>query len=123
MPDTPTPQPPPPPPTRTAAADLVAVQPGAVVSRTLLKHPGGSVTAFAFDAGQGLSEHTAPFDALVLILDGTATISIDGQPHTLTPGQTILMPAGIPHALQAPQALQNAPHHAPPLSHVPHTPG
>lgn len=64
-----------------AQADLVQYQPGAVVSRTLVKKPTGTVTAFAFDAGEGLSEHTAPFDALVLMVDGEAEITISGVTH------------------------------------------
>jgi len=74
---------------------------GAVVSRTIIKKPTGTVTVFAFDKGEGLSEHTAPFDAMVQIIDGTAEVSIDRKPHLLTAGQSIIMPAGIPHALQA----------------------
>jgi quercetin dioxygenase-like cupin family protein len=84
------------------AADLAAYQPGAVVSRTLLKRPGGTVTLFAFDAGQGLSEHTAPFDALVHVLDGEADVTIAGSPMRVAAGQTVLMPANQPHALTAP---------------------
>ena len=83
------------------AADLVAFQPGAVVSRTLVKKPTGTVTAFAFDAGEGLSEHTAPFDALALNLDGEADISISGTPHRVIVGQLVKLPAGQPHAIKA----------------------
>jgi quercetin dioxygenase-like cupin family protein len=83
------------------ALDLVAYQVGAVVSREIVKKKTGSVTAFAFDKGQGLSEHTAPFDALVHVLDGTAEIIIGGHPHTLAQGELILMPANISHALKA----------------------
>ncbi len=83
------------------AADLVALQPGAVVSRTLVKKPTGTVTAFAFDAGEGLSEHTAPFDALVLGLDGEADISIAGTPHRVALGDLLRLPAGEPHAIKA----------------------
>lgn len=83
------------------AAELIAVQPGAVVSRTLVKKDAGTVTAFAFDAGEGLSEHTAPFDALVFGLDGEADVAIAGQPHRLGPGQLLRLPAGRPHALKA----------------------
>ena len=82
-------------------ANLVAYQDGSVVSREIVKMPGGTVTAFAFDAGQGLSEHTAPFDALVQVLDGTVEITLSGQPHRVTAGQALLMPAGAPHALKA----------------------
>lgn len=83
------------------ALDLVAYQAGAVVSREIVKKKSGSVTAFAFDKEQGLSEHTAPFDALVHVLDGTAEIAIGGEPHTVSQGEMILMPANIPHALKA----------------------
>jgi quercetin dioxygenase-like cupin family protein len=83
------------------ALDLVAYQAGSVVSREIVKKKTGSVTAFAFDKDQGLSEHTAPFDALVHVLDGTAEISISGTPHKLSQGEMILMPANVPHALRA----------------------
>ena len=81
--------------------DLVAYQPGSVVSRTLVKKPTGTVTLFAFDAGQALSEHTAPFDALVHILDGEAEITIAGKPLRARAGEFVLMPANEPHALVA----------------------
>jgi quercetin dioxygenase-like cupin family protein len=64
------------------------------------------VTLFAFEAGQGLSEHTAPFDALVQILDGEALITIGGEPQTVTTGEMIIMPANVPHALQAEKAFK-----------------
>ena len=86
--------------------DLIAYQEGAVVSRTLLKRPTGTVTMFAFDQGQGLSEHTAPFDALVHVLDGDAEITIAGQAHQLSAGEMILMPAHQPHALTARMAFK-----------------
>ena len=86
--------------------DYIQYQEGAVVSREILKRPTGNVTLFAFDEGQGLSEHTAPFDALVQVLDGEAEISISGQPHTLKAGEIILMPAGQPHAVKAPQKFK-----------------
>jgi len=76
-------------------------QTDAVVSRTLLKSEAGTVTLFAFGKGQELSEHTAPFDALVQILDGTAQITISGAAHAVGTGQLILMPANAPHALRA----------------------
>jgi len=82
-------------------ADLVSYQDGTVVSRTLLKHPTGTVTVFAFDAGQGLSEHTAALDALVQMLDGKAEITIADTPYHLEAGQAILLPANQPHALAA----------------------
>ncbi len=84
-----------------AVADLVQYQEGAIVSRILIKKPTGSVTAFAFAAGQSLSEHTVPYDALVQLLDGEADITIAGQPHHLSTGQWILLPANQPHAVQA----------------------
>jgi quercetin dioxygenase-like cupin family protein len=83
------------------AVELVAYQVGSVVSREIVKKKTGSVTAFAFDKDQGLSEHTAPFDALVHVLDGSAEITIGGTAHELGPGEMILMPANIPHALKA----------------------
>jgi len=82
-------------------ADMVSYAAGAVVSRTLVKQPGGNVTLFSFGAGQGLSEHTAPFDALVTILDGQADITIGGKTQVVSAGQSILMPAGVPHALHS----------------------
>jgi quercetin dioxygenase-like cupin family protein len=72
-----------------------------VVSRTIIKKQTGTVTVFAFDKGEGLSEHTAPFDAMVQIIDGTAEIFIDRKPHLLGTGQSIIMPANIPHSLHA----------------------
>jgi quercetin dioxygenase-like cupin family protein len=80
---------------------LVSFQAGAVVSRTLLKKEKGTVTLFAFDAGQALSEHTAPFDALVHALEGEAEVVLAGKPHHLAAGDALLMPAGVPHALMA----------------------
>lgn len=82
-------------------SEMVQYQTGAVVSRTLLKSPGGTVTAFAFDAGEGLSEHTAPFDALVLMIEGEAEVSISGKPHHVRAGQLLKLPAGQPHAVKA----------------------
>jgi quercetin dioxygenase-like cupin family protein len=83
------------------APDLVNYQDGAVVSREIVKKPAGNVTLFAFDEGQGLSEHTAPFDALAQVVEGEAEILISGQPHRVLGGEMILMPAGQPHALKA----------------------
>ena len=74
---------------------------GSVVSKTLLKKNTGNITLFSFDKGQGLSEHMAPFDATVYILDGWATITIGGTPHTVKAGEIIIMPANISHALHA----------------------
>ena len=79
----------------------LAYVPGAVVSRTLAKARGGSLTLFAFDAGQELSEHTAPFDAFVQVLDGTVELTIGGEPVVARRGETVRMPAGIPHAVRA----------------------
>jgi quercetin dioxygenase-like cupin family protein len=83
------------------AANVVAYQEGAVVSREILKKSTGSVTLFAFDSGQGLSEHTAPFDALVQVLEGEVEITIAGQGHCVRAGELIVMPAQQPHALRA----------------------
>jgi quercetin dioxygenase-like cupin family protein len=80
---------------------LAGYQDGAIVSREIVSRPSGSVTLFAFAEGQGLSEHTAPFDALVEVIDGEAEVTIDGRRHRLTRGQMIIMPAGRPHALKA----------------------
>jgi quercetin dioxygenase-like cupin family protein len=82
-------------------AALIAVQQGAVVSRTLVNKSAGTVTLFAFDAGEGLSEHTAPYDALVHVIEGEASIRIGDQKHAVGGGQIILLPAGKPHALKA----------------------
>jgi len=81
--------------------DLVDYQEGSVVSREVISKPTGTVTVFAFDSGQGLSEHTAPFDAFVQVIDGEAEIRISGKPHQLKAGEMIIMPAGEPHALKA----------------------
>ena len=81
--------------------DLVRYQDGSVVSRTLINQKTGTVTLFAFDAGQELSEHTAPYDALVQVLDGETEITIAGQPHHLKIGDLIIMPANNPHAVKA----------------------
>lgn len=87
-------------------ADLADYQEGSVVSRTLIKQEQGTMTLFAFDRGQGLSEHTAPFDALVQVLEGEAEVTIDGQPHRLQAGEMIIMPADKPHALKAPRRFK-----------------
>jgi len=79
----------------------LACQKNLIVSRTLIETAGRTVTLFAFDAGQGLSEHSAPFHAMVQVLDGTAEIRIGGQPHTVAAGCAIVMPAGVPHAVRA----------------------
>jgi len=81
--------------------DLVGYQEGSVVSRTIISKKTGTVTLFAFAKDQGLSEHTAPFDALVYLLDGEAEVLISGKPHHLRAGEMIIMPANEPHALRA----------------------
>ena len=81
--------------------DLIDYQDGSVVSREVVKKDTGTVTIFAFDKGQGLSEHTAPFDALVYILDGEAEIVLSGKPLYLKEGEAVIMPANEPHALNA----------------------
>ncbi len=82
-------------------AELVEYQEGSVVSRTIIDQKTGTLTLFAFSQGQGLSEHTAPFDALVHLLDGQAEVTISGKSYLLTEGETIIMPANKPHALKA----------------------
>jgi quercetin dioxygenase-like cupin family protein len=81
--------------------DLISYQASSVVSKTVLEKKTGTVTLFAFDKGEGLSEHTAPFDALVLVLDGMAEISIAGNPVLVRQGEMLIMPADKPHALKA----------------------
>jgi len=85
----------------TRLADLVTYQEQSVVSKTLMEKKTGTVTLFAFDEGQGLSEHTAPFDAMVCVLDGEVEIKISGKPYSLKQGEMIIMPANEPHALKA----------------------
>jgi len=82
-------------------AENVTYAIGSVVSKTLLKKDTGNITLFSFDKGQGLSEHTSPFDAVVYIIDGEAEITIGGDPHTVEAGQMLIMPADVPHALHA----------------------
>jgi len=82
-------------------ADLVAYQEGSVVSRTLIDKPAGTVTLFSFGEGQGLSEHQAPFDAFVYLVDGKASVSISGVAQEVEPGEMIVLPANKPHALRA----------------------
>ena len=82
-------------------AALTDYQAGAIVSREVLRKPTGTVTAFAFDAGQALSEHTAPFDALICVLDGEAEMQIAGKKHQVESGQMIILPANKPHAVKA----------------------
>ena len=82
-------------------ADLLQYQDGSIVSRVLLKNKGGTVTLFAFDTGEGLSEHTAPFDALVFVTDGEAEVQIAGENFRVRQGETIRLPANRPHAVKA----------------------
>jgi quercetin dioxygenase-like cupin family protein len=79
----------------------VNIQEGTVVSRTIIEKKTGTVTLFAFAQGQGLSEHTAPFEALVYLVEGEAEVTISGKPHRLKSGEIIIMPANEPHALKA----------------------
>lgn len=83
------------------AAELIELQPGGVVSRTIIKKKTGTVTVFAFDAEEGLSEHTTPFDALLMNIEGTAEITISGTQHRLDAGALIRLPAGEPHSVRA----------------------
>jgi len=87
-------------------ASLVDYQRGAVVSRTIIERNTSTVTLFAFDNGQGLSEHTAPFDALVQIVDGVSEVTLSGKVHVLKAGEMIIMPANEPHALKAVSAFK-----------------
>jgi quercetin dioxygenase-like cupin family protein len=82
-------------------ADMVQYQEGSIISRELYVKAIGTITVFAFDKDQGLSEHSAPFDAFVYILDGQAKVSIAGEWKELKPGQLLLMPANVPHAVQS----------------------
>jgi quercetin dioxygenase-like cupin family protein len=82
-------------------AGLIEYQAGSIVSRMLVNKDAGTVTLFAFDKGQGLSEHTAPFDALVYVIEGDTEITISGKPMRLKAGDTVIMPANDPHALKA----------------------
>jgi quercetin dioxygenase-like cupin family protein len=82
-------------------SSLVNYQEGSVVSRTLINRTAGTITLFAFDEGQGLSEHTAPFDAVAHVLEGDAEIMVAGEPLRTTGGEAVLMPANQPHALKA----------------------
>jgi quercetin dioxygenase-like cupin family protein len=81
--------------------DLVAYQEGTIASRMIINKQAGNITIFAFDEGEGLSEHTAPFDAVLTVLEGKAEITIGGTPFRLEEGETIIMPANIPHAVSA----------------------
>ncbi len=87
-------------------SEMVDYQEGSVVSRTLIERNSGTVTLFAFDAGESLSEHTAPFDAMVYLLDGEAEVTLSHQPLSLKAGEMLIMPAGKPHALKATQRFK-----------------
>jgi quercetin dioxygenase-like cupin family protein len=93
-------------PEASRVVDLVAYPDGAIVSRIILKKDSGNVTLFAFDAGEGLSEHTAPFDALVLVLDGTMTLTVGGVAVAAAAGTITRLPAHVPHAVDAPSAAR-----------------
>ena len=85
---------------------LITPTPHGIASRVLARTGGGNITLFAFDAGQELAEHTAPFDALVLVLEGTVQLTIDGTPVPAVPGTIVRMSAGVPHAVEAPEAAR-----------------
>ncbi len=87
-------------------ARLVEYAEGSVVSRALVQSKAGSVTAFAFDAGQGLNEHTTPYDAHVIVLEGTASLTIGGTAVLARPGEIVRLPANVPHAVDAPQPFK-----------------
>jgi quercetin dioxygenase-like cupin family protein len=88
--------------------ELAEYSTDAIISRTVLNKQTGTVTLFAFDKGQSLSEHTAPFDAMVQVVDGQAIIIINGKEHELKKGETIIMPANVPHAVQAVERFKMA---------------
>ena len=82
-------------------SDLIAYQDGTVASRMIISNRSGSITLFSFDENEGLSEHTAPYDAVVTILDGECEVWLDGDTHQMNAGETIIFPANAPHALSA----------------------
>lgn len=88
------------------ASRLVSYQDGGIVSRMIFKNAGGSVTAFAFDRGQSISEHTVPFDAVALVMEGEAEIQVGGVRHRVPAGSVIRMPADVPHAVSAPERFK-----------------
>jgi quercetin dioxygenase-like cupin family protein len=94
------------PATPSRLADLADIAEHAVVSRTLATTSGGTVTLFAFDTGQKLSEHSAPFDAFVQVLDGRLSVTIGGRPYKLAAGDCVLMPADVPHAVRCTEAAR-----------------
>ncbi|NJD76713.1 MAG: cupin domain-containing protein [Candidatus Methanoperedens sp.] len=81
--------------------DYIQYSPQSVVSKTLKQNPAGTITLFAFDAGQGLSEHSAPFDAVVQVIEGDGVFTVGGKEYNLKAGQFIIMPANVPHAVKA----------------------
>ena len=87
-------------------SSLVTPTEGGIASRILAKTSGGNLTLFAFDAGQGLTEHTSPFEALVMVLEGACTLTIGGSPVRATPGTVVRMPADVPHAVDAIEATR-----------------
>ena len=89
-----------------ALEKLIEYADDSIVSKTLLDKPIGTITLFAFDAGQRLSEHTAPFDAVVQVVDGQGVVTIDGEDHTVGTGEIIIMPANIPHAVRAEKKIK-----------------
>ncbi len=92
--------------TPTDPASLVAYQDGSIVSRTILKDKAGTITLFAFATGEALSEHETPYEAYIQVLDGQATITIDGAEHLVDAGQMIHLPANVPHAVRADQSFK-----------------
>ncbi|HSV88552.1 MAG TPA: cupin domain-containing protein [Bacteroidales bacterium] len=86
--------------------DSVQYSDGAIVSKRVLEKPAGNVSLFAFDAGQRINEHSAPFDALVQVVEGEATVIINKEAYSLAEGQSIIMPANVPHALEAPKRFK-----------------
>jgi quercetin dioxygenase-like cupin family protein len=89
-----------------ALQSLISPTEQGIASRILAKTSGGNLTLFAFDAGQGLTEHTSPFDALVMVLEGVLALTIDGSPVRAIPGTIVRMPADVPHAVDAPEAAR-----------------
>jgi quercetin dioxygenase-like cupin family protein len=87
--------------TPTALSELVEYQPDAVISRVVFRNPGGTLSVFAFDEGQGLTEHSNPNDATILLLDGTLDVLIGTEGHTLHPGECLRLPAAVPHTIVA----------------------
>jgi len=81
--------------------DLVEYHEGTIASRMIISNPAGNITLFSFDAGEGLSEHTAPFDAVLTVLDGECRVTIGGEEHHMSAGETVILPAGVPHAVSA----------------------